>query len=160
MISEKLQNALNDQIVAEIWSANLYLSMAFYFDEEGFNGFATWMKKQSMEEMEHAYTMADYIIKRGGTAKVGQINEVPQKWESPLKAFEAAYAHECHVSKLIDTLLDLAIEENDKATQDFCWGFVREHVEEEANASGIVDRLKKMGEKAIFNLDQQYGARQ
>ena len=160
MISEKMQNAINDQIVAEIWSANLYLSMAFYFDGEGFNGFAAWMKKQSMEEMEHAYTMADYIMKRGGQAKVGQINAVPQKWESPLAAFQAAYAHECHVSKLINDLLDLAIAENDKATQDFCWQFVREQVEEEATASGIVDRLQKMGEKAIFGLDQQYGSRQ
>ena len=160
MISEKLQNAINGQIVEEIYSSNLYLSMAFYFDKEGFNGFATWMKKQSMEEMQHAYAMADYVIKRGGTAVVGQINAVPQSWESPLAAFEAAYAHECHISALIDALVDLSIEEKDKATQDFFWSFVREQVEEEATASSIVDRLKKMGANAIFNLDQQYGARQ
>lgn len=160
MISEKLQEALNGQIKAEIWSANLYLSMAFYFDKEGFTGFANWMKKQSQEEMDHAYTMANYIIKRGGTAVVGQINAVPQSWDSPLNAFEQVYAHECSVSKMIDRLLDIAIEENDKASQDFLWTFVREQVEEEATASGIVDRLKKMGDTAIFNLDQQYGARQ
>ena len=79
MISEKLQEAINGQIVAEIWSANLYLSMAFYFDKEGFSGFSHWMKKQSLEEMEHAYTMAEYVIKRGGTAKVGQIDAVDRK---------------------------------------------------------------------------------
>ena len=160
MISEKLQGAINAQIVEEIFSSNLYLSMAFYFDKEGFNGFAKWMKKQSFEELTHAYAMADFVIKRGGTAVVGQINAVPQKWESPLAAFKAAYAHECHISKLIDGLVDLAIEEKDKATQDFFWTFVREQVEEEATASGIVDRLEKMGSSAIFNLDQQYGARQ
>lgn len=160
MITEKLQEAINKQIVAEIWSAHLYLSMAFYFDKEGFTGFATWMKKQSEEEMEHAYTMADYIIKRGGTAKVGQIDSVPQTWESPLAAFEHVYEHECKVSKMIDDLVDLASAERDKATQDFLWSFVREQVEEEATASGIVDRMKKMGATAIFNLDQQYGSRQ
>lgn len=160
MITEKLQEAINKQIVAEIWSAHLYLSMAFYFDKEGFTGFATWMKKQSEEEMEHAYTMADYIIKRGGTAKVGQIDSVPQTWESPLAAFEHVYEHECKVSKMIDDLVDLAAAERDKATQDFLWSFVREQVEEEATASGIVDRMKKMGATAIFNLDQQYGSRQ
>lgn len=160
MITEKLQEAINKQIVAEIWSAHLYLSMAFYFDKEGFTGFATWMKKQSEEEMEHAYTMADYIIKRGGTAKVGKIDSVPQTWESPLAAFEHVYEHECKVSKMIDDLVDLAAAERDKATQDFLWSFVREQVEEEATASGIVDRMKKMGATAIFNLDQQYGSRQ
>ena len=66
MISEKLQNAINEQISAEMWSSNLYLSMSFYFEREGFSGFAHWMKKQSQEEMGHAYAMADYIIKRGG----------------------------------------------------------------------------------------------
>ena len=52
MISEKLQNAINEQITAEMWSSNLYLSMSFYFACEGFDGFAHWMKKQSQEELE------------------------------------------------------------------------------------------------------------
>ena len=159
MITQKLQDAINGQIAKEIWSANLYLSMAFYFDQEGFQGFANWMKKQSQEEMEHAYTMADYIIKRGGTAEVRQIDAVPGTWNTPLEVFEHVYNHECYVSKCIDELHDMAIEENDKATQDFLWTFVREQVEEEATASGIVDRIKKMGDTAIFNLDQQYGSR-
>lgn len=160
MISQKLQDAINGQITKEIWSANLYLSMAFYFDKEGFNGFANWMKKQSQEEMDHAYTMANYIIKRGGTARVGQIDAVPESWNSPLEVFEKVYEHECTVSKSIDDLVDIASAERDKATQDFLWLFVREQVEEEATASGIVDRIRKMGDSAIFNLDQQYGSRQ
>lgn len=160
MISQKLQDAINGQIVAEIWSSNLYLSMAFYFDKEGFSGFSHWMKKQSIEELEHAYAMAEYVIKRGGTATVGQIEAVPQNWDSPLDAFENVYEHECKVSRMIDALVDIASAEGDKATQDFLWGFVREQVEEEATAAGIVDRIKKMGATAIFNLDQQYGARQ
>ena len=160
MISQKLQDAINGQITKEIWSANLYLSMAFYFDKEGFNGFANWMKKQSQEEMDNAYTMANYIIKRGGTARVGQIDAVPESWNSPLEVFEKVYEHECTVSKSIDDLVDIASAERDKATQDFLWSFVREQVEEEATASGIVDRIRKMGDSAIFNLDQQYGSRQ
>lgn len=159
MITQKLQDAINAQIAREIWSANLYLSMAFYFDKEGFNGFSTWMKKQSQEEMDHAYQMADYVIKRGGTAVVGQIDAVPTQWGTPLEVFEAVYEHECKVSRWIDELVDIASDEKDKATQDFFWGFVREQVEEEATASGIVDRIKKMGDSAIFNLDQQYGSR-
>lgn len=159
MISKKLQDALNEQIVAEIYSANLYLSMSFYMEKEGFEGFSTWMKKQSTEEMDHAYQMASFIIKRGGEAVVNQIPAVKQKWSTPLEAFEDTYKHECHVSQLIDKLLELAISEHDNASQDFLWQFVREQVEEEATASGIVDRIKRMGDSAIFNLDQQYGSR-
>ena len=142
MISEKLQNAINEQITAEMWSANLYLSMSFYFEKEGFSGFANWMKKQSQEELEHAYVMADYIIKRGGVAKVDKIDVVPSGWGTPLEVFEHVYKHEC-----------------DNATQDFLWGFVREQVEEEATAQGIVDKIKKAGDAGIFFIDSQLGQR-
>ena len=65
MITEKLQNAVNDQITAELWSSNLYLQMAFYFEKEGWNGFAHWMHKQSDEERGHAIKLANYLAKRG-----------------------------------------------------------------------------------------------
>ena len=128
MISEKLQNAINEQITAEMWSSNLYLSMSFYFEREGFSGFAHWMKKQSQEEMGHAYAMAEYIIKRGGTAKVDKVDVVPTGWGTPLEVFEHVFEHERHVSKLVDALVDMAAAEKDKATQDFLWGFVREQI--------------------------------
>ena len=159
MISEKLQNAINEQITAEMWSANLYLSMSFYFEKEGFSGFANWMKKQSQEELEHAYVMADYIIKRGGVAKVDKIDVVPSGWGTPLEGFEHVYKHECHVSKMIDELVSVASAERDNATQDFLWGFVREQVEEEATAQGIVDKIKKAGDAGIFFIDSQLGQR-
>ena len=150
MISEKLQNAINEQISAEMWSSNLYLSMSFYFEREGFSGFAHWMKKQSQEEMGHAYAMADYIIKRGGIAKVDKIDVVPTGWGTPLEVFEHVFEHERHVSKLVDALVDIAAAEKDKATQDFLWGFVREQVEVEATAQGIVDKIKRAGDAGIF----------
>ena len=159
MISEKLQNAINEQITAEMWSANLYLSMSFYFEKEGFSGFANWMKKQSQEELEHAYVMADYIIKRGGVAKVDKIDVVRSGWGTPLEVFEHVYKHECHVSKMIDELVSVASAERDNATQDFLWGFVREQVEEEATAQGIVDKIKKAGDAGIFFIDSQLGQR-
>lgn len=159
MISEKLQNAINDQIVAEMWSSNLYLSMSFYLEKEGYEGFAHWMKKQSQEELEHAYDMASYIIKRGGTAKVDKIDVVPQGWGSVEEIFKHVYEHECHVSSLINNLVDLASAEKDKATQDFLWGYVREQVEEEATAQGIYDKIRRAGDAGLFILDGQLAKR-
>lgn len=159
MISEKLQKALNDQITAEMWSSNLYLQMAFHLEKEGWNGLAHWMYKQAQEENEHALAIAHYMMKRGGAAKVAMIDVVPDSWGSVLEVFEHVYKHECHVSALIDKLVDVAASENDKATQDFLWGFVREQVEEEATASEIVEKLKKGGETGLFYIDGQLGQR-
>ena len=159
MISTELQKAINDQITAELWSSNLYLSMAFALKAEGWDGFAHWMDKQSLEEREHAVAMADYLIKRGGEAKVSMIDVVPDKWGSLLDVFENVYKHECHVSALIDKLVDVAAAQNDKATQDFLWGFVREQVEEEATAQAIVEKIRKGGEQGLFYIDAQLAQR-
>ena len=114
------------------------------------------MKKQSQEELEHAYTMADYVTKRGGKAKVDKIDVVPQGWGSPLEVFQHVYEHECKVSKMIDNLVSIASAEKDNATQDFLWGFVREQVEEEATAQGIVDKLKKAGDTGLLFIDANW----
>lgn len=71
MISQKLQDAINAQIVAEMWSANLYLSMSYFFAAKGYEGFASWMKAQAHEESDHADVLAQYVMKRGGQARWG-----------------------------------------------------------------------------------------
>ena len=159
MISEKLVKAFNDQIVAELWSSNLYLQMAFYLKKEGWNGSANWMFKQADEEKEHALKLADYAIKRGGEVKVGMIDVVPDGWGSLQDVFQNVYEHECHVSGLVNDLVDLASAARDKATQDFLWGFVREQVEEEASVDAIVNKIEKCGESGLIYLDSELANR-
>ena len=149
-MTENLQKAINDQITAELWSANLYLSMSFYMEKEGYAGMASWLKKQYAEEVEHACEMASYMMKRGGIAKVDKVDVVPNEFGTPLEVFQQVYEHECRVSKMIDSLVDVASAEKDKATQDFLWGFVREQVEEEATAAGIVEMIKKAGNAGVY----------
>lgn len=159
-MNEKLQNALNEQITAELWSANLYLSMSFYLEKEGFSGMASWMRKQSAEETGHACAIAGYMIKREATPRVDKVDVVPQGWGNPLEVFEHSLEHEKHVSRLIDELVRLASVEKDNATQDFLWKFVREQVEEEASVQNIVTRLKKAGDNGIFFMDAKLGERE
>ena len=160
MMTEKLQQAINDQITAELWSANLYLAMSFYMEKEGYSGMAKWLKKQSTEENEHACQMASYMIKRGGIARVDKVDVVPNEFGTPLEVFQQVYEHECRVSKMIDDLVDVASAERDKASQDFLWGFVREQVEEEATAAGIVDMIKRAGDTGAYYVDAKLGERQ
>lgn len=159
MITERLQKAINDQITAELWSSNLYLQMSYFLEREGWTGAAHWMMKQSEEERNHSNELAQFLIKRGGAAKVGMIDVVPDGWGSMLEAFEHVYKHECHVSELINDLVDVASAEKDKAAQDFLWGFVREQVEEEATASAIVEKIKKGGDAGLFYIDAQLAQR-
>lgn len=59
ILSRRLSDALSEQIMAEMWSANLYMSMYTHFKMLGLDGCAHWMKKQAAEEIEHAYRLID-----------------------------------------------------------------------------------------------------
>ncbi|MDR1172768.1 MAG: ferritin [Bacteroidales bacterium] len=158
-LTKKLSDAFNEQIKAEMWSSNLYLSMAVYFMDAGLDGCAHWMKKQTAEELEHAHKLIDYAVKRGGKAVISQIDAVPAQWDSPQAVFEHVHQHECRVSELIDKLVDLAIAENDKATQEFLRWFVNEQVEEEENAKGILDQFNIFGVHGLYCINHDLGKR-
>ena len=159
VLTEKLEKALNEQITAELWSSNLYLAMSFYMAHEGWTGMAAWLNKQAAEEWTHANMLANWVIKRGGKAQVDKVDVVPNDFGTPLEVFTQVYEHECRVSKMIDDLVDVASEARDKASQDFLWGFVREQVEEEETAQGIVEMIKKAGETGIYAVDAKLGER-
>ncbi len=159
MFSDKLQKALNGQIAAELWSSNLYLQMSFFLKHEGWDGSACWMAHQAEEERGHALKMAGYLLSRGGAANIQATDAVPQDWGSVLEIFEHTYEHECKVSSMINSIVALAIEEKDYATENFLRGFVDEQVEEEETASAIVDRLRKAGEAGLLFVDAELGKR-
>ncbi len=161
MLSEKMLNALNEQLNKELFSAYFYFGIAAYFKERSLDGFASWMEAQAEEELGHALRFYDYIFDRGGRVELERIEKPKQEFESPLKAFEAVYLHEVGVTQSIFKLVDLAKEENDHATYNFLQWFVQEQVEEEASTKTIVDKLKIIGDspQGIFMLDRELGAR-
>lgn len=159
MITSKLQQAVNDQITAELWSSNLYLQMSYFLKHQGWDGFAHWMKVHSDEEREHATRMADYLTDRGGQVKLQMVNLVPEGWGSVAEIFEHSLSQEKMVSKMIDKIVTLCIEEKDYATENFFRTFVNEQVEEEALFAGIVDKLKAAGESGLPFMDSRLGRR-
>lgn len=161
MISTKLQDAINAQINAELWSAYLYLAMGMHFESEGYAGIANWYKVQFKEEQAHAEIFMNYLNSRGGRVVLAPIAEVPAAWDSPLAAFVATLEHEEKVTALINALYKLADEETDYATKGKLDWFISEQVEEEETAKGIIDRLKLVGDNGmgLYMLDQELATR-
>jgi ferritin len=161
MLSDKLREALNDQINAELHSAYIYLSMAAYFDATNLGGFSQWMKAQTQEELTHAMKIYTFVNERGATAVMKAIEGPPTEWESPLAAFKAAYKHEVYISGRINSLVDLAMAESDHATTAFLQWFVNEQVEEEASADEVVQKLTMIGDnpQGLYMLDSELGTR-
>ncbi|MEL7635700.1 ferritin [Sporomusa sphaeroides] len=161
MISAKLQKAINNQIQAEMYSANLYLSMSGYCMSQNLKGFSNWLRVQYQEETEHALKLLDYLLERGGEVELQAIEAPPTEFGKPVEVFEKVLAHEEHVTSLINKLYEAAVEEKDVAAQIFLQWFVTEQVEEEASAGDILAQLRMIGDKTggIFFLDKELAAR-
>ena len=161
MISENMIDALNGQINKEIYSAYLYMSMSAGSTYAGLNGFANWFMVQYQEEMTHAMKIYTYVNDQGAQVKLAAIAQPPIDFDSALDMFEKTLGHEEFVTKSINELVDLAIKENDHATNIFLQWFVTEQIEEESNDNEIIAKLKLVGGEGngLFMLDKELAQR-
>lgn len=161
-IGEKMQEAINKQINAELYSGYLYLSMSAYFESENLPGFAHWMRKQWEEEVKHAMKFYKFVFERDGNVTLDMIQKPQEKWESPETVFETTYKHEQKVTALISALVDIARTENDKATESFLRWYIDEQVEEEASALEVLNQLKMIGKSGngLIMLDRVLSKRE
>lgn len=161
MISKAVYDAMNNQIKHELYSAYLYLSMAAWFENENLPGFASWMYVQAGEEQGHAMKFFHHIIDRGGKVSLQAIDMPPVDFGSPAEVFKMSYEHEQKVTGLINAIYQTALAEKDTAGQVFLHWFIDEQVEEEKNASQILDMLNKSGGSmgVLYQLDHALGKR-
>ena len=161
MLKPSLENALNAQINAEMYSAYMYLSMSAWFDDHGLPGMSNWMKAQFQEEMFHTDKFFHYVLERGGRVTLTAIEAPPVEWDNALDAFEKTLAHEQHVTSLINDLASLSLDERDHATHNFLQWFIAEQVEEEATASEFVNQLGMVGNSGhgMLMLDREMATR-
>jgi ferritin len=161
MISKKMQDAINEQIKNEFYSAYMYLSMSFYFENKNLPGFAKWLRVQFQEEQGHALKFSDYLVERGGQVELFALAQPPATWESNLEAFQKVLEHEQKVTGMIHKLYELALAEKDYAAQVELQWFITEQVEEEKNASDIVEQLLMIDARgtAVLMLDHALGKR-
>ena len=161
MLSKKLQDALNQQINHELYSSYLYLAMSAHFESVNLPGFARWMKVQSEEETEHGMKFFHYVYERGGKVLLEAIAKPPADYKTPIDVMKKVLEHEKKVTGTIEALYELALKEKDYAAQVMLHWFIKEQVEEEKNASDIIEMLKAIGDApaGLAMIDSRVGAR-
>lgn len=161
MISERLQERLNEQVQKEFYSAYLYLSMEAYFSSLNLSGFANWFHIQAQEERDHAMMIFDYINRVGGRVTLRQIDAPKTEFESIEEVFKLTLEHEQFVTKSIYSIVDIAVEERDHKTNSFLQWFVNEQVEEEENAENNLRKfeLVKGDGRGTLMLDAEFAQR-
>jgi len=159
--SPGLQQAMNDQIRREFESAYVYLSMAAWMEDQNLPGFASWLRQQAREESTHAMKIFDHLIDRGCRVALRPIGGPPVEFKHSLDVFEQVKHHEQGVTRSIDALYGMAVDERDYASQVFLEWFITEQVEEEKNSSQVLESVRRVGENqaALVMLDRELGQR-
>lgn len=161
MIDKKLEEAFNDQINKEFYSAYLYLAMKVYFQELNLEGFVNWFDVQFKEENAHGMGMFNYLDERGGHIDLRSIDKPEVKGNSPIEIFKQVLEHEQYVTSRINAVADVADEVKDRAALNFLNWYIKEQVEEEANVGGLLAKLELIGDdkKALLMLDNELKTR-
>jgi ferritin len=161
MASEKMLQLLNDQINRELYSVNLYLSMASYCLSEDLDGFANFYRVQAQEETFHAMKQFDYIHQVEGKVTMQALPQPPSEFSSLIHLLEQTILHEKVVSKAINELAHLSLTESDFATHTFLQWFITEQVEEENTMQTLLKKLKMIGDNqsALYLMNEELGRR-
>ena len=131
MISQSMQDAINEQINKELFSSYLYLSMSAYFASKNLQGFSKWMHVQAGEERGHAMKLYEHLENRGGRVLLKALEAPKTEWASNLEAFKNAAAHEAMITASIYALYEIALKEKDYPAQVLLQWFINEQVEED-----------------------------
>ena len=161
MLSQKLHDAINAQINAELWSAYLYLAMSLDAENKGYKGVANWFYVQFQEEQAHARIFMNYLNSRDAKVTLLPIEEVPATWDSVLDMYKQTLEHEKNVTSLINNLAFIANEDRDFASINRLVWFIDEQVEEEESAREMIATVEAVEDNkyVMFMLDKELGAR-
>lgn len=161
-ISETLQKALNDQVTLEAFSAQMYLMLACWADENQLDGVKNFMMKHSQEERVHMAKIMEYIQERGGKVTIEAIPKPGPQPNSVLECFEAVLKQEIENTEAIYKLVKMSMDAQDWATWNFMQWLVAEQREEEKLALDLLDKARlaggsNMSDTAKFELNKAIG---
>lgn len=161
MLSQKLHDAINAQINAELWSAYLYLAMSMDAESKGYKGVANWFYVQFQEEQDHARIFMNYLNSRDAKVELRPIEEVPSIWDSVLAMYKQTLEHEKKVTSLINNLAAIANEDRDFASINRLVWFIDEQVEEEESARDMITAVEAVEDNkyGMYMLDKELATR-
>jgi len=154
MLPKKVEAILNEQIKREDYSSQLYLAMASWAENQGYEGVSNWLYAQAEEERVHMLKLVRYVNDRDGTAVIPGIDTPPDSFEDVFNMFDAVLAHEKYISGSINDIVAVCLAENDFTTQNWIQWFVTEQIEEEASVKAIIDKLNMLGKNNLYLFDR------
>ena len=143
MPAARFVEQLNAQIGNELGAHNQYLAVAVHFDALTMPRMAAFFYAQALEERAHAMMMVQYLLDTDADVTIPGVDAPESAFADVVAPLELALAQEKRVTGQINTLLRIAREENDFASEQFMQWFIKEQVEEVATMSDLLAVVKR-----------------
>src|SRR5947207_12898713 len=116
LTSQKVIDAINEQIGYEFSASLQYYAIAAHFGAEALPQLAQHFFKQAEEEKGHALRFMKYVVDAGGLVVIPAIDAPKSNFKTPKDAVKLSLDQEVTVTKQINALVGLARKENDYIT--------------------------------------------
>ena len=153
LISTKMMALLNAQVGNELGASNVYLEVAAWFDSEALPSLSKHFFKQSDEERAHAMRLVRFLMGAGAALSIPAIPVPIATFKDSAAAVKLALDNELRVTKQINHIVDLAIEEGDHLTKNAMEWFVNEQREEVSSMDTLLRMVKRAGEPGMFFVE-------
>jgi len=159
VLKQELNKQMNEQMMLEFESANLYKSMSAWCTSKGYSGAARFLNQHANEEMQHMEKLFTYINQTGAQAIIATMQAPKNEFNSLRDLFEQTYKHEQFITKKIFELAELSLEVKDFSTFSFLQWYTAEQHEEEALFKGIIEKFDIIGSegRGLFMIDREIG---
>jgi bacterioferritin B len=150
LTSQKVIDAINEQIGYEFSAELQYYAIAAHFAAEALPQLSQHFFRQAEEEKGHALRFIKYVVDAGGRVAIPAIDAPKSKFKTARDAVKLSLDQEIHVTQQINGLVELARKQNDYITINFLQWFLTEQLEEVSS----MDNLLKIVERAGNDLLQ------
>jgi ferritin len=149
LTSQKVIDAINEQIGYEFSASIQYFAIHAYFASEALPQLASHFLKQAEEEKGHAMRFMKYVVDVGGRVIIPAIDAPQSKFKNPEKAVKLSLDQEVKVTEQINALVGLARMENDYITINFLQWFLTEQLEEVSSMDNLLKIVQRAGDDLL-----------
>ncbi len=153
LISKELNAAINEEIGLELFASHQYMVMAAWFDELALKRLSALFFKQGDEERSHAIKFIKYVMDAGGKVEIPKVDAPQATYASVEEAIRVSLDWELEVTRRINALMALAIDQKDYIAQDFLRWFETEQLEEVSSMDRLLKVVRQAGERNLIMLE-------
>ena len=152
-----LLEALYEHITMERNASAQYFAMSIWFSERELRGFAKYYEKESISELKHAFSFSKYLIARGQSPILEEINKPIQQFDSIEQIVQETFKLEADVTASLQQLYSMAERSSDTRTSVYLDPIVENQTSAEDDFAYLLGKVKLAANQpsAIFIIDNE-----